>query len=247
MYLMKPGWKTVRMGLTPWNEVDGSDVLKVIEEVGRKCYKTEDKITDQSYLPFVALRMEQKHIALLDHLHATAEYICDRGVSHEWLRHKLTEMLPSGTVQDGYDWAPMAVCQESTRYCNYLKSGNVCFIIPPWITKLPEGQYEFDRINDYVGRYGLNRVERIWLRNKLFSEYSYMEELKEGWTPQMARGDLAISVKTEFIVTCSLTEWRHVFSQRTANAAHPQMREIMRPQLHEFRKKIPIIFDDINY
>ena len=158
MYLLKPGWKNVCMGPMPWDQVNGLNVLKMIERNGRLCYKSEDKITDTSALTFVKARVTQGHIAMLDHLHATAEYICDRGVSHEWLRHKLTEILPTNSIQDGYDWAPMAVNQESTRYCNYLKSGNVCFIIPPWITKLPEGPYEFDHIDTYVGRYGLNRV-----------------------------------------------------------------------------------------
>lgn len=247
MHLLKPGWKTLRMGLTPWEDVKAMDVLKIIEAEGRRCYKSEAKITDESAIDFVTLRMNQKHIALLDHLHVTAEYICDRGVSHEWIRHKLTEILPSINIEDGYDWTPMAVSQESTRYCNYMKRGGVCFIIPPWITKIPEGEYEIDNQDRYIHQFNLNRAERIWFRNKLISEYSYLEELNEGWTPQMARGDLAISVKTEFSVTCSLTEWRHVFSQRTSGAAHPQMREIMRPQLDEFKRTLPILFDDINY
>ena len=247
MHLLKPGWKTLRMGLTPWKDVKAMDVLRIIEAEGRRCYKSETKITPKSSLEFVELRIAQKHIALLDHLHVTSEYICDRGVSHEWIRHKLTEILPSINIEDGYDWTPMAVSQESTRYCNYMKRGGVCFIIPPWITRIPEGEYEIDNQDRYIHQLNLNRAERIWFRNKLFSEYSYLEELNEGWTPQMARGDLSIGVKTEFSVTCSLTEWRHVFSQRTSGAAHPQMREIMRPQLDEFKKTLPILFDDINY
>ena len=247
MHLIKPGWKTLRMGITPWADVKAMDVLRIIEKEGRRCYKSEDKITAKSAMQFVALRVAQGHIALLDHLHVTAEYVCDRGVSHEWIRHKLTEILPSSAIEDGYDWTPMAVSQESTRYCNYMKSGGVCFIIPPWIDKIPEGEYHIDKQDTDLFRLGLNRAERIWFRNKLQSEYAYLEELNEGWTPQMARCDLVIGVKTEFSVTCSLTEWRHVFSQRTADTAHPQMKEIMRPQLEEFKRVLPVIFDDINY
>jgi thymidylate synthase (FAD) len=71
--------------------------------------------------------------------------------------------------------------------------------------------------------------------------------LRLGLSPQMARGELLIKTKTEFIVTCSLTEWRHIFKQRTSAAAHPQMVELMRPQLEEFKRKIPVLFDDITY
>jgi thymidylate synthase (FAD) len=53
------------------------------------------------------------------------------------------------------------------------------------------------------------------------------------------------SLKTEIIVTANLREWIHIFELRTAEAAHPQMREIMSPLLKELQTKIPIIFDSI--
>jgi thymidylate synthase (FAD) len=245
MYLVKPGWKTIGMGITPWDKVNGLDVLKTIEMYGRKCYKTEGKATEYSAIPFMAKRMQQGHIALLDHLHITAEYVCDRGVSHEWLRHKLTEIFGSNNIKDEYDWAPMAVCQESTRYCNYMKSGGVVFIIPPWVN-IAEGEYPLGSPAPSELWSILSEVEQFWFMGKQHSEYIYLQELKLGWTPQQARGDLAIAVKTDFVVTCSLTEWRHIFQQRTSFAAHPQMRELMVPQLQEFKSKIPVIFDDIS-
>ena len=255
MYLMKPGWKTLRMGITPWEDVDGLTVLKTIEEYGRICYKTEGKMTEDSAIPFMKKRLnpQDPHLALLDHLHITAKYVSDRGFSHEYLRHKLTEILGSGCVEPIDDFAPMAVLQESTRYCNYMKSGGVCFIIPPWITSIPEGEFDGSDLYETPGSKerslydSLPDTDRIWLRNKVHSEFTYLEELKLGWSPQQARGDLLISVKTEFIVTCSLTEWRHLFKQRTAKSAHPQMYELMRPQLDDMKAKIPVIFDDISY
>jgi len=244
MYLVKPGWKTLRMGMTPWEEVDGLSVLKVIEDLGRKCYKSEGAATKDSAKAFVQKRMDQGHIALLDHLHVMAEYISDRGISHEWLRHKLTEMLGSGIFNSSYDWGPMAAVQESTRYCNYTKSGGVVFIIPPWVD-IKEGEYhEGDLESDHIFN-TTTQVNKIWFQNCFNSENVYNAEISLGWTPQQARGDLLIKTKTEFVVTCSISEWRHIFTQRTSNAAHPQMRELMDPQLKDFQNKIPVIFDDI--
>lgn len=248
MYLRKPGWKTLRVGLAPWDQVNGIQILKVIEEYARRCYKSEGNMTEDSAIPFMTKRMNPKnpHIALLDHLHVTAEYIADRGFSHEYLRQKLTEIIGAGCIDVVDDFKPMAVCQESTRYCNYMKSGGVCFIIPPWITKIPEGEYNgIDVLGDMWA--SLSEVEQVWFNAKLMAEFSYLKEIELGWTPQMARGDLSIATKTEFIVTCSLTEWRHIFKQRTSFAAHPQMIELMRPQLDEFKQKIPVLFDDIIY
>jgi len=244
MHLVKAGWKTLRMGMTSWEDVDGLAVLRVIEGLGRKCYKSEGAATEDSAKAFVQKRMDQGHIALLDHLHIMSEYISDRGVSHEWLRHKLTEMMGSGIFNSSYDWGPMAAVQESTRYCNYTKSGGVVFIIPPWVN-IPEGEYSGDALQYSFIIDNMSPVDRVWFQNCFNSENTYNLEISLGWTPQQARGDLLIKTKTEFVVTCSISEWRHIFQQRTSNYAHPQMKEIMAPQLLEFQRKIPVLFDDI--
>jgi len=234
------------MGITPWENVDGIEVLKIIEREGRVCYKSENKITSSSAIEFVRARIKEGHIALLDGISITANYISDRGFSHEYLRHKLTEILPAGAVEPVDDWTPFSVSQESTRYCNYMKKGGVCFIIPPWIKNIPEGEYKESELFPEV-KNKLTKAENLWLDNRFNSEYTYFQLLKEGWTPEMSRGDLLIGVKTEFNVTCTLTEWRHVMKQRSSKFAHPQMTELMRPQLEDFKKTIPIIFDDITY
>lgn len=89
--------------LTP---LDGQAVLKHIELCGRVCYKSEDKITDTSAATFVASIIKRGHEAVLEHYDITVKFICDRGVSHELVRHRLA-----------------SYCQESTRYCNYSKDG----------------------------------------------------------------------------------------------------------------------------
>ena len=82
--------------LTP---LDGRAVLQHIERCGRVCYKSEDKITDTSAAAFVAGIIKRGHEAVLEHFDITVKFICDRGVSHEIVRHRLA-----------------SYCQESTRY-----------------------------------------------------------------------------------------------------------------------------------
>ena len=89
--------------LTP---LDGKTILKHIELCGRVCYKSEDKITDTSAAAFVAGIIKRGHEAVLEHFNITVKFSCDRGVSHELVRHRLA-----------------SYCQESTRYCNYSKEG----------------------------------------------------------------------------------------------------------------------------
>lgn len=89
--------------LTP---LDGQAVLRHIERCGRVCYKSEDKITENSATKFVAGIIKRGHEAVLEHFSITVKFVCDRGVSHEIVRHRLA-----------------SYCQESTRYCNYSKDG----------------------------------------------------------------------------------------------------------------------------
>lgn len=89
--------------LTP---IDSTNIMQHIEACGRVCYKSEDKITDTSADIFVANLIKRGHEAVLEHFNITVKFICDRGVSHEIVRHRLA-----------------SYCQESTRYCNYSKDG----------------------------------------------------------------------------------------------------------------------------
>ena len=76
-------------------------------------------------------------------------------------------------------------------------------------------------------------------------EQTYMKMIFSGATPQEARSVLPNSLKTEIVVSMNLREWRHFFCLRTSEKAHPQIREIAIPILNEFRRLIPIVFDDI--
>ena len=100
--------------LTP---LDGTAVLRHIEQCGRVCYKSEGQTTESSAPAFVANIIKRGHEAVLEHFDITVKFICDRGVSHEIVRHRMA-----------------SYCQESTRYCNYAKDdfGNEITVIEPY-------------------------------------------------------------------------------------------------------------------
>ena len=99
MKIIKPGFEI----LTPLN---GKSILQHIEAAGRVCYKSESKIKDTSCYDFVKKIIARGHEAVLEHYSFSVKFVCDRGVSHEIVRHRLA-----------------SYCQESTRYCNYSKDG----------------------------------------------------------------------------------------------------------------------------
>ena len=196
-----------------------SDAIQLIEIAGRTCYKSEDKIDDDSAKGFIRGIMKRGHESVIEHSAATVRIICDRGVTHEIVRHRL-----------------VAYSQESTRYCNY--KGGVTFVIPPWVDIDP-GEYK-------VHCFPLDPVPtQEWMATMKRTEDSYLDLLERGWSPQQARSVLPNSLKTEIVCTANFREWRHIFKLRTSKAAHPQMREIMVPLLVMFKERIPVIFDDI--
>lgn len=100
--------------------IDGEVILKRIEQAGRVCYKSEDRITNDSAIKFAQNIINRGHEAVLEHCSFTVKFIVDRGVSHEIVRHRIA-----------------SYCQESTRYCNYSqdKFGNEITVIKPYYLK----------------------------------------------------------------------------------------------------------------
>ena len=83
---------------------EGAALLANVEAAGRTCYKSEDKMSPDSAPGFVARIIKSGHLSVIEHASITVRFICDRGVSHELVRHRLA-----------------AFSQESTRYANYAK------------------------------------------------------------------------------------------------------------------------------
>lgn len=306
MKLIKPSFKI-------WNQPAGLEgVYKQIEKVGRVCYKSEDKMTEDSAKPFVERMTKSGHGAMLEHgtvylkvtnkglsldnydknqvenkyisnpyskvifgkypkynsyeekLEATQEvyittnyrvlvengwlddlqyiceptefhekrvtvkFICDRGVSHEFVRHRV-----------------MSFAQESTRYCNYSKDkfGNeLTFIIPNWLD-IPEGNYEIPAFWDketcklmskYAGDENTYASIQTFLSGIGLSEQQYLSLIEDGWKPQQARAILPNALKTELVVTGFVSDWKHFLFLRTPMNAHPQARELAIPLQEEF-------------
>lgn len=272
-------------------------IYKQVEIAGRTCYKSEDKITEDSAKGFVDRMIKSGHGAMLEHgtvylampmetitpieangwgkytknpyskgfkicevngqkrvavttnlrvlvengwlddlkyicepteyheRRITVRFVCDRGVSHEFVRHRV-----------------FSFAQESTRYCNYSKDkfGNeLTFIEPCWLE-----DYNYDG-NTY------NQLFRDSLR---WAEAHYLDLLKKWedkipdkryktgfkgnpWTPQQARAVLPNSLKTELVVTGFASDWNHFFDLRargTTGAPHPQAKELAEPLMKEF-------------
>jgi thymidylate synthase (FAD) len=191
------------------SKIDRNRILRNLEIAGRTCYKSEEKITDDSAGLFVKHLIKRGHESVLEHEKITVRFVCDRGVSHELVRHRIASFS-----------------QESTRYCNYGKSGECVFITPAWID--PD-----------------HKTYSIWKSAMQKAESDYLSLLNLGWSPQQARTVLPNSLKTEIVVTANLREWRTIFKQRCSTAAHPQMREIMLPFYQHCKKILPELFNDL--
>ena len=143
----------------------------------------------------------------------TVRFVCDRGISHEIVRHR-----------------PASYCQESTRYCNYTggKFGGEITVIEPCFWPDPDS-------SEY----------RAWWSACASAEQHYIELITDGATPQQARSVLPNSLKTEVVMTARADEWIHFFKLRTAEAAHPQMREVAKQAYALLKEADPVLFDGI--
>lgn len=271
MKLIKPSVQIIEQ-----EEYDLNHIFKFIELAGRTCYKSEDKITEDSAKEFVERMIKSGHGAMLEHgtvyltiptfytqdvgilkyelnpyskvvtirdytyittnyrvlvehdwlsdlkflsvrnsVHkkrTTVKFICDRGVSHEFVRHRV-----------------FSFAQESTRYCNYSKDkfGNeLTFIIPNWFNKYINEDYSNVNISDWNIGLNIADAETNWLYAMMYSEKAYISSINNGMKPQQARSVLPNSLKTELVMTGFNDDWLNFFKLRCAPNAHPQAKEL---------------------
>lgn len=230
MNILKPSFEII-------SEIDSEKILTTIEKVARTCYKSEERIQPGSAATLIKnTLMSRNHEAMLEFGDIIVKFTCDRGVTHEIVRHRIA-----------------SYAQESTRYCNYAKG------------KYDSAITVIDIKDVMTLKIGASAVHPVTQERKVITEemalawyeewYQAMEDadkhylaMVNNWCPaELARSVLPNSTKTEINVKFNLREWRHFFKLRTAPAAHPQMREIAQSLLDEFKKQIPVIFDDITY
>ena len=277
MRLIKPSVEIIKQ-----EKYDLLHVFKFIELAGRTCYKSENKITEDSASEFVDRMIKSGHGAMLEHgtiyltipvsdisnpiiykyilnsyskifidftnsyittnyrvliennwlddlkyisepylfhtKRTTVKFICDRGVSHEFVRHRV-----------------FSFAQESTRYCNYTKdkfNNELTFIIPCWIKDLEEGNYY--AYCEY--HHSKNDASKRWFDSCMSSEFVYTNLIEEGWKSQEARTILPNSLKTELIMTGFNDDWQNFFKLRCAPNAHPQAKELADMLKNKFNK-----------
>ncbi len=109
------------------SDINSEEILKHIEKCARTSYKSEDKITNESAKKFVSKMMDFKHESVIEHISITVRVVCDRGVTHEIVRHRLASYT-----------------QESTRYVNYArgKFGSEITVIKPCFWEESSEQYK---------------------------------------------------------------------------------------------------------
>jgi thymidylate synthase (FAD) len=215
--------RVVKPNVEILTQVNGDEILKLIEQIGRLCYKSENKITEGSAKQFIQMLINNGHEAMIEHFNITVKFITDRGITHEIVRHRIA-----------------SYAQESTRYCNYSndKFGNEITIVLP--SSIP---CDNANLNDPDIEYSPEYYH--WYYACHNAEISYFDLLEAGIKPQTARSVLPTCLKTEIVMTTNLREWRHFLKLRTSKADHPDIRILAIDLLHKLQSLIPVVFDDI--
>lgn len=197
----------------------GIRLLKKIEWCGRISHRSEEAQTEYSWQRFIeTVVLGHGDWSIVEHASVTVDAVVDRGITHEWVRHRL-----------------FSFTQESTRFVNYEKKMPASFIKPEFT---PQGQRQFGYEDD-------QRAVTAWEDAIRQCESSYRTMIERGCSPQIARSVFPNALASRIITTGNLRNWRHFLIMRTTKEAHPQMRQVTIPLLAEFKAKIPIIFDDI--
>lgn len=119
--------RVIKPSVSLEGSIDTKKIMEHIEMAGRVCYKSEEKISAGSAEKFIKSILERGHESVIEHVSITFKIICDRGVSHEIVRHRIA-----------------SYSQESTRYCNYLKDsfGNELTFIKPCFWNETDKEYQ---------------------------------------------------------------------------------------------------------
>lgn len=205
MKIIKPSFEI----LSPMNR---EAIYQQIEQIARTCYKSEDKITSTSAPVMVKTLIGRGHSAMIEHISISVKFICDRGVSHELVRHRIA-----------------SYAQESTRYCNYSsgKHGNEITVIEPCFFK--EGTPE------YLAWYSsCMEAEKAYM--ELLSMGRTPQEARSVLPNSLKTEIVATMNLREWIHFFNLR------ALGTTGAPHPQMKELAVMVLDTFAEILPEVF-----
>ena len=210
MKIIKPSFEI----LTPINR---EEIFKHLETIARTCYKSEDKITDQSAPKMIKSLIRNHHLAMLEHFIISVKMTIDRGVSHEIVRHRIA-----------------SYAQESTRYCNYNqgKFGGEITVIEPLF-------FDKDTPEYFIWAESCLRAEQAY--NELIQMGRSPQEARSV-LPNSLKTEIVVTMNLrEWIHFFNLRAFG------TTGAPHPQMKEIALMVLAEFSNQLPEIFGDMYF
>ena len=207
--------RVINAGYEIISDLNGSEILKHIERCARVCYKSEDRITDGSAEKMVAALIRSGHEAMLEHYSFTVKFICDRGVSHELVRHRIASFA-----------------QESSRYCCYAKDkfGKELTFINPCF-------WEPDSDNYARWFHEMDESEKTYLA---MIENGATPEQARDILPTSIKTEIVMTANLR-----EWRHFFKLRAEGVTGKPHPQMLEITIPLLKELKHKIPVVFDDI--
>lgn len=210
--------------LSPTTKDEGIGKLKLIEYAGRNCYRSHDKMTDDSYKTFIVNLMHRGHESPLEFAEMAIEVVTSRDVLAELTRHR---------------HASFAV--QSQRYVQDDKSGEISFIKPNFY--VPSEPNDAD---NYHIDWKAYRASRVWEAAMKDAECRYCHMTKILSMPaQDARKVLPNSTACVIVMKANLREWIHIFNLRDSVAAYPEMQTLMSLILPLAREVFPIVFDRV--
>lgn len=203
--------------LYPRTLEEGTDELKRIETAGRNCWRSEGRITDESYRTFIANLLKRGHESPLEFGHIMLKLVTSRDVLAEITRHRL---------------ASFAVASQ--RYVNESREEGGIAFIRPLFWKPINPAYDYRDTQDKVYEASLK-----WYDAMLLAEDAYNRLIDLGMRNEDARKVLPNSTATVIMMDVNLRELLHIYNLRSSSAAYPEMRELMRLLKIEVNQVLP--------
>lgn len=207
------------------------NILRHLERCGRICYKSEDKITDDSCYKFIKMLLSKGHESVIEHYSFTVKFVCSRSLSHQLVRHRLCSFS-----------------EQSQRYCNFETKVEMGIILPYWLDDNDKRRIKNKSFSSTLQiPNNISLKCQHWLDSVIESIVSYGILIRNNseMTPQQVRSILPNAAKTEIVCTTNLRQWRHILKLRTSKGADPEIKELMIPLLNKLKEKLPTIFGDI--